>query len=157
MRVTLFLIGMALLAPMPVSAEVTTTLQLEAHDDGLPSAGLQYRWSVLAAPSGGQVRFTPSAEDPQPQVAFDLPGTYRLGIDVGDGHLTTRASMEIVVQASSTVTTPEATQDTSTTTDAGGGCGGGSSLAILLGALGLIGCLSRRASAVPYRGTSPRP
>lgn len=155
MRAAPFVIAMVLVAPTAISAEVTTTLQLEAHDDGLPSAGLQYRWSVLAAPSGGQVRFTPSAEDPQPQVAFDLPGTYRLGIDVGDGHLTTRASMEIVVQASPT--NGSGAEATTTGSGSGSGCGGGSALALMLAGLGLVGRLKRRASAVPVPGTSPPP
>ena len=155
MRAAPFVIAMVLVASTAMSAEVTTNLQLEAHDDGLPSAGLQYRWSVLAAPSGGQVRFTPSAEDPQPQVAFDLPGTYRLGIDVGDGHLTTRSSMEIVVQASPT--NGSGAEATTTGSGSGSGCGGGSALALMLAGLGLVGRLKRRASAVPVPGTSPPP
>ena len=153
MRAAKFVIAMVLLAPTAMSAEVTTTLQLEVIDDGLPSAGLQYRWSVLAAPSGGQVRFTPSAEEPQPQVAFDLPGTYRLGVDVGDGHLTSRSSMEIVVQASPT----NGSGAEVTTTGSGSGCGGGSALALMLAGLGLVGRLKRRASAIPGPGTSLRP
>ena len=155
MRAAPFVIAMVLVAPTAMSAEVTTNLQLEAHDDGLPSTGLQYRWSVLAAPSGGQVRFTPSAEDPQPQVAFDLPGTYRLGIDVGDGHLTTRSSMEIVVQASPT--NGSGAEATTTGSGSGSGCGGGSALALMLAGLGLVGRLKRRALAVPVPGTSPPP
>lgn len=155
MRAAKFVIAMVLLAPTAMSAEVTTTLQLEVIDDGLPSAGLQYRWSVLAAPSGGQVRFTPSAEEPQPQVAFDLPGTYRLGVDVGDGHLTSRASMEIVVQASPT--NGSGAEATTTGSGSGSGCGGGSALALMLAGLGLVGRLKRRASAIPGPGTSLRP
>lgn len=153
MRSTLLVIGMTLSAPAAMASEVTTSLQLEAHDDGLPSTGMQYRWSVLSAPPLGRVRFVPSAEEPEPQVALDVPGTYRFEIAVDDGHLRSTASVEIVVLASST----DNAVDKATTADPGSGCGGGSALAVLLASLGLLGSLRRRASAVPDPGTSPRP
>ncbi len=155
-RLLLMLVLAAAVAP---AAQVTTTVEALATDDGQPDPerGLTYAWTVLEAPAGAQVGFQPSAEVARPSVTFQQPGRYVLGVAVDDGHLASGQTLEINVLGGEPVTPAPSASAPGAGGGGGGGCGGGSALAFLVGWLALARRPVSRASAVPGPGTSRRP
>lgn len=140
-------LGLLLSGSLLSAAQVTTTLQVDVTDDGLPdpAKSLNYSWTVLEAPVGAQVDFQPSADVAGPTVGFDQPGRYLLGVAVDDGHLGSGRTIEILVQGAETAATAPAP---AASAGAGGGCGGGNALALLLG---LVSCAFIRPRRLPAR------
>ena len=86
---------------MPATTTTTSTaLSVTASDDG-GEAGLSYTWSVLGAPPGGSVTFTPNGTNAAKNAVaqFNKLGTYTLSVSATDsGTLSASANVTVTVQ-----------------------------------------------------------
>src|SRR5262249_4266066 len=75
-------------------------------DDGLPntppgSAAVTATWSVVSAPVGASVTFSPNVNAVNPTMTFSLAGTYTLQLDATDGQLAAVPDQVVITAATS--------------------------------------------------------
>jgi Concanavalin A-like lectin/glucanases superfamily/MBG domain/MBG domain (YGX type)/Bacterial Ig domain len=83
-------------APQNMVQQQITSVSATVSDDGLPSAALTYRWSLLNGPAAVQFSAVNAVSS---QVFFPQPGGYTLRFGASDGELTSFADTYVVVDA----------------------------------------------------------